>query len=409
MSGVWKTCVDPRGRPAPPVVWSTVAPRRDRADLRRWRAAVGPVRVGGVGGSGGPGAGSAAGSHPRAEPGEACLTIVAWNVRVGGGSVHALWDHLTGPAGIAGRDSAVVLLLQEVFAGGPRLPAVGAGSAWASRIADRPPGEDRTDIVSFARLVGLHLVYVPSMRNGDPEDGGPPEDRGNAIVANVPLSSPRAIELPFERQRRVAVAATVAAGAVSVALCSVHLDNRAPWRRMWRSLGSSRRRQMTGLLAAFPGLEADDTADGSGAYVLGGDFNTWFRGRAEGCYRVARRSFPQPRHPDPAPTQHWELGGRLRLADHLLFRLPTGWRGEYRRLNDTFGSDHYPLVGTLEPGADPGARSVPARRRRAPLIASPSTLPGRDRRRSRRLRLPAPPGPARKPSAPPPTSVPATP
>ena len=349
--------MDPRGRPAPPVVWSRVAPRRDRAELRRWRTAVGPVRVGGSAGGRGPGAGDAAGFRPRLEPDEPCLTIVAWNVRVGGGAVHALWDHLTGPAGIAGRDTPVVLLLQEVFAGGPRLPAVGAGSAWACRIADRPPGEDRTDIVSFARRAGLHLVYVPSMRNGDPDDGGPPEDRGNAIVANVPLHSLRAIELPFERQRRVAVAATVAAGDVRVALCSVHLDNRAPWKRMWRSLGSSRRRQMAGLLTAFPQPEADDTPDVTRAYVLGGDFNTWFRGRSEGCYRVARRSFPQPRRPDPAPTQHWELGGRLRTADHLLFRLPAGWRGEYRRLNDTFGSDHYPLVGTLEVRSGSGSAS----------------------------------------------------
>ena len=309
------------------------------------------MRVAGVGRSGVPGSGGSAGCRPRTEPGGRRLTVVAWNARVGGGALHSLWDHLAGKGGIAG-PAPVVLLLQEVFAGGPHLPAAEAGSAWASRIADCPPREDRTDIVSFARKTGLHLVYVPSMRNGGPDDGGPPEDRGNAIAANVPLSSPRAIELPFERQRRVAVAATVTIGAGSVALCSAHLDNRAPWKHIWRSLGSARRRQMAGLLTAFAAPEAEDAPGRADAYVLGGDFNTWFRGRAEGSYTVARERFPHPEIPDPAPTHHWELGGRLRHSDHLLFRLPPGWRGEYRRLDDAFGSDHYPLVGTVSPCAD---------------------------------------------------------
>ena len=350
---MWKKCLDPQGRPAPPVNWTSAAPPRDRSELRRWRAAVGPARVAGVERSGVPDVGISAGGPPSTEPGGRRLAVVSWNARVGGGALHSLWDLLAGKGGIAGH-APVVLLLQEVFAGGPHLPAASSSSAWAKRIADRPPREDRTDIVSFARETGLHLVYIPSMRNGGPDDGGPPEDRGNAIVANVPLSSPHAIELPFERQRRVAVTATVTIGARSVALCSVHLDNRAPWKLMWRSLGSSRRRQMAGFLTAFPGPEAEDVPDRADAYVLGGDFNTWFRGRAEGSYKVARKRFPHPEAPDPTPTHHWELGGRLRHSDHLLFQLPPGWRGEYRRLDDAFGSDHYPLVGTVSPRADQG-------------------------------------------------------
>ena len=274
------------------------------------------------------------------------LTVASWNNRVGGGAIHAFWDYLAGRGGIAG-SGPVVLLLQEVFAEGAHLPDAGAGAVWATRIADRPPGEDRTDIVSFARKTRLHLVYVPSMRNGGPDDGGPPEDRGNAIVANVPLSSPRAIELPFERQRRVAVGATVTIGTASVALCSVHLENRAPWKHIWRSFGVGRRRQMAGLLTAFagPGEDAPARPD---AYVLGGDLNTWFRGRTEAAYKVARERFPQPEDPDPNPTHHLEFGSWLRQSDHLLFRLPPGWRGGYRRVDDAFGSDHYPLVGTVE-------------------------------------------------------------
>ena len=335
MSAPWKECVDLDGRPASPVRWTPATPPDDRHELPRWREAVGPVRVGNVEGGG-------AAGWP--------LTVAVWNARVGGGAIRTLWDRLARVGGGESRSAAsasprpIVLLLQEVFATGPDLPDPAPGSAWASRIADHPEAHPRTDIVSFARDSGLSLLYAPSMRNGGP-DGGPPEDRGNAILANVPLLAPRAIELPFERQRRVAVAASAAIGTKTVAFCSLHLDNRTRWQYVWRAFGSARRRQMAGLLNTFPGsAEAD-------ALVIGGDFNTWVRGRREGAYKLARRRFPLPEIPDPKPTHHFEIGGWLRHSDHLLFRLPDGWRGEYHRLDDTFGSDHYPLVGTLTPPA----------------------------------------------------------
>lgn len=266
------------------------------------------------------------------------LTVAVWNAQVGGGAIRRLWNRIA--PGADAEAAPVVLLLQEVFATTPDPAEVAGGSAWASRITGTPRGEDRTDIVSFAREASLALIYVPSMRNGGP-DGGPPEDRGNAILANVPLSSGCAIELPFERQRRVAVAAEVAVGGHRVALCSVHLENRAPWSRAWRTLGSGRGRQMEGLLRVFP-----DCCDGD-AFVMGGDLNTWTRGCREAAYTLARNRFPLPEHPDLRPTHHLEIGGWLRPADYLLFRLPPGWHCEYRRLDDNFGSDHYPLVGTV--------------------------------------------------------------
>ena len=315
--------MDPDGRSAPSIRWTPAATGRDEPELARWRAAVGPVRVRNATGIGAP---------------KLPLTVAAWNAQVGGGAIRRLWNRI---APDTGKEAVpAVLLLQEVFATGPDLPEVAAGSAWADRITGTPQGEDRTDIVSFAREASLSLVYVPSMRNGGP-DGGPPEDRGNAILANVPLSSARAIELPFERQRRVAAAAEVTIGGRRVALCSVHLENRAPWARAWRTLGSGRGRQMAGLLGVFPGNSHAD------AFVLGGDLNTWMFGRREAAYTLARRTFRQPEHPDPRPTHHLEVGGWLRRADYLLFRLPPGWRGEYRTLDDSFGSDHYPLVGDI--------------------------------------------------------------
>ena len=269
---------------------------------------------------------------------------------MGGGAIRAVWDHLTGGEGTTAR--ATVLLLQEVFAAGPEIPvaapvAASSGVAWARRIAPVAALEPRTDIVAFARETGLSLVYVPSMRNGHPSDD-PPEDRGSAILANFPLSSPRAIELPFERQRRVAVTASLTIADTIIAVCSIHLDNRSPWRRVWRSLGAARRRQMAGLLDVFP----EDAR--SHAQVLGGDLNTWVGGRREGAYRLARERFPLPARPDPKPTHHFEIGGWLRHSDHLMFQLPSGWHAEYHRLADTFGSDHYPLVGTVEPAMESG-------------------------------------------------------
>jgi len=331
LSDAWRTSLDLEGRPAARVDWLPAAPTADLAAHRPWREAVGPARVGNVR------VGNAVSAAPAA-PVHWPLAVVVWNARVGGGAIRAFWDHL--PTG-----GLTVLLLQEVFTTGASLPEPPADACWAARIADRPRDERRIDIVNRARETGLSLLYVPSMRNGGP-DGDPPEDRGCAILANVPLERPRAVELPFERQRRVAVAASVCIGDHTIDLCSVHLDNRAPWRRVWRTLGAARHRQMAGLLGVFP---ADHRAH---AHVLGGDLNTWVGGRREGAYRLARQHFPLPAHPDSKPTHHFEIGGWLRHSDHLMFRLPSGWRGEYRRLDDTFGSDHYPLVGSVGPESD---------------------------------------------------------
>lgn len=324
MSEAWLESLDPEGRRSQGISWDVTAPDRDRPELYRWRRAVGPVRyvqrpVD-----------SGDSDHPS-------LTVAAWNARTGGGSLNAFWQYLRKAQPTPG--SPLVVLLQEVFSGGPGIPKLSGDVAWAPRIADCPEDEPRTEIASFARDEGLSLLYVPSMRNGG--DGDPPEDRGNAIVANVPLAAPRAIELPFERQRRVAVAANTRIAGTKVAFCSVHLDNRAPWRKAWRSLGRARARQMAALLPVHANRRKED------ATVLGGDFNTWVRGRRERAYALARRAFPQPRTVDQTPTHHFEIGGWLRHSDHLLFDLPHGWRGSVRRADQTFGSDHYPLIGTI--------------------------------------------------------------
>ena len=327
VSPVWEDTCDLQGRSVPAISWTVAAPERDLPRLKRWRRAVGPARFG----------------VPRSRSGAGLLaatpvTIVAWNVHVGGGSVAALWRYLRDHGLDAG---PLVLLLQEAFSA-EDVPGSRRGAAQARRIHASPPGEARSPVVSFAREFGLSLLYVPSMRNGGP-GGHPSEDRGNAILANIPLNSPGAIELPFERQRRVAVTAQIAAGSDAWTLCSLHLENRAPWRRAWRTLGTGRRRQMAALLNALPSEQP------GWPLVVGGDFNTWVGGRREPAYTLARAVLPEPADPDCRPTHRFEIGGWLRLSDHLLFRLPPGWRGGYRRLDQTFGSDHYPLLGVVEP------------------------------------------------------------
>ena len=47
------------------------------------------------------------------------------------------------------------------------------------------------------------------MRNGNTSEN-PASDRGSAILSTLPLSEPIAVELPGERQRRVAIIATIA-------------------------------------------------------------------------------------------------------------------------------------------------------------------------------------------------------
>jgi hypothetical protein len=37
--------------------------------------------------------------------------------------------------------------------------------------------------------------------------------------------------------------------------------------------------------------------------------------------------------------------GLPRTIDHMLFRLPDGWEATLVRVDDRYGSDHYPLLG----------------------------------------------------------------
>jgi endonuclease/exonuclease/phosphatase family metal-dependent hydrolase len=298
-----------------PIAWFTPAAASDAASNASWRMSVGPPVI------------------PTAAPADTnlhdALTIVSWNTAVGDadvvGFVRALPD----------AQAPLVLLLQEVYRAGPEVPAhLATGYSFASRLGGTSRNQAFREIEDVGRTLGLRVYYVPSMRNGDEASD---EDRGNAILSNIPLTDLRAIELPFERQRRVAIAATLAGRTAAgrpwhVRVVSAHLDNMGGMRRAWIASEYARARQARGLAAL---LQDDEPT------ILAGDFNTWF-GFSDQAYIETARAFPQTRAADRRAT----FRGLLRL-DHVFLRLATGWRAEFRRAPSRFGSDHYPLVGTL--------------------------------------------------------------
>ncbi len=296
------------------VAWSTPAASADATRLSKWRVAVGPPLI--------------RPSTPTAPPSDD-LTVVTWNTNLGAGDLARFVASL--PAG------PVVLLLQEVYREGPEVPAdLPADAAVARRKGGRAGGEGFEPVDRIAAALGLSAYYVPSMRNG--RDAR--EDRGNAVLSNLPIEELAAVELPFERQRRVALAATIGGLTAGgrpwrLRFVDAHLDNTFNPRRLWLAAEYGRARQARALLAAVDHAEP---------LILGGDFNT-VSGFVDAAYVPLARRFPAV----PATDRRATFLGTLRL-DHLFFRLPPGWTATFRRADERFGSDHYPLVARVHIG-----------------------------------------------------------
>ena len=75
--------------------------------------------------------------------------------------------------------------------------------------------------------------------------------------------------------------------------------------------------------------------------VLGGDFNTVQSGADEDAYHLARAWATGLAREDARNTH---MMGRL---DYLFFKLADGWVGSTSRLDQRFGSDHFPVLGTF--------------------------------------------------------------
>ena len=148
------------------------------------------------------------------------MRILSWNVNVGAGRLEALLPRLLEEAATDGL--GLTVLLQETFRTGDAVPELYPAALQVPKaIRPRRPTMDVHDV---ARQFGLSVAYVPSMRNGPATGLSEREDRGNAILSTEPLLDVSAIELPFGKQRRVAVTALIGPRAHAIRVVSTHLD-----------------------------------------------------------------------------------------------------------------------------------------------------------------------------------------
>lgn len=310
-------CAGTQHQPLPAsVAWLPSPVPADAAELAPWARAVGePVLIH---------------AAPRDVPAAESVAVITWNVHGTHGRLLDFIAQLKAGA-LTGRPvDHFVLLLQEavrVRRGAP--PVFTDGMKRASRI----DGTDPTlpDIVESAEALGLSLLYVPSMRNGAER-----EDRGNAILSTLPLDEAYAFELPFRRQRRVGVAATLTVdeGGVKrpLRVVNVHFDTTDGRNRLY-VLGNPRPAQARATLDYIRLIETP-----AALAIIGGDFNTFlpFEDAADHTRRVWSRKQGLE---DSSRTR-----GLVRL-DYLFFRIEAELCGTTSRAQATFGSDHYPVIG----------------------------------------------------------------
>jgi endonuclease/exonuclease/phosphatase family metal-dependent hydrolase len=146
--------------------------------------------------------------------------ILSWNINVGGGHLEDVLPGLLKDA--RDREMGLIVLLQESFRGGDAVPQTYPATLNAPKaIRPRRPAPD---IRAIAERFDLSVAYVPSMRNGPATSLAEREDRGNAILTTEFLLDVKAIELPFGKQRRVAISAAVGSGSQSLRVVTMHFD-----------------------------------------------------------------------------------------------------------------------------------------------------------------------------------------
>lgn len=318
-------CTARLANPGAAAVRWVLGPEDDRVSLDRWCEGVGPALV----------VNAATGAAP---PPLDEVVVVTWNAHVGQGRVAAVVTAIREGRLSGGRPAPhFVLLVQEALRRGPEVPLPTGGAASAGAIGNG----NAEDIQAAARALDLSFVYVPSMRNGRDRS----EDRGNAILSTLPLHDAVAIEMPFTRQRRVAIGAAVGieydGRPADLLVMNVHLDPLGPARALW-IFGNPRQRQVATVLEEI-GRRAQSPHDATPivATVLGGDLNLLSRGVQEAAYTDVRRWATSIADEDHRRTH---LMGRL---DFLFFRFPEDWLGSTQRGESRFGSDHYPVAATF--------------------------------------------------------------
>ncbi len=303
------------------VTWVRTAPPAHQATLDAWCTSVGPPWRHTGGSSGAP---------------VNTVVVVSWNLNVGRGNLDRLFSYMQTELKdeVAGARVARVLLLQEVHRTGTAVPASSRFPGSTPR-AIRPPA-GAPDIVQLAQARGLSAVYVPSMRNGSGQD------RGNAVLTTETLLEPRAIELPFGTQRRVAVGATIVVpsghASVGIQVFSTHFDT-----------GRERVPQANALAAAVSSPHAT---------IVSGDFNS-FEGRNDGTFKaLAGRLSAESCGDRRTHAWPWRLelffGGWVGRLDHIFTNLmDDDWSRECSTIPHFFGSDHRPILLVLTRAGQP--------------------------------------------------------
>jgi hypothetical protein len=296
-------------------------PQEDAAEVASWCRAVGIPVV------------STLRDGSRDAAALADLVVVTWNAHLADGRLTELISDLRAGRLTDGKPvDHFVLLLQELYRRGDDVPKFLPDARSAYAILPRDPRAP--DARDYVKQLGLSMAYVPSMRNG----AEMLEDRGNAIVSTEPLDDVFALELPFERQRRVAAGASVMVktpgGLERLRLIDAHLEPLASPASLW-ILKNPRRRQVAALLDLV--RQPRFVSDGLGT-VIGGDFNTVQGGTREAAYRTMRAWSQSLQSEDPRSTH---LLGRL---DYIFARLSPEWLITTTRVSDKYGSDHHPVV-----------------------------------------------------------------
>ncbi len=123
------------------VSWFAPDDNREGAVLERWRGSVGPPIFS---------------AHPSTPADAGTLTVVSWNTALGAGDVERLvTDIKNDRPGVP-----IVLLLQEVYRGGPEVPALLTKSAaFASPIRGRRADGRRDEVEAIAAALDMS-VYL---------------------------------------------------------------------------------------------------------------------------------------------------------------------------------------------------------------------------------------------------------
>ena len=299
------------------VTWLPNPDNKAAPEVARWARAVGPPVVM---------------QRPHGEPPPIeSVAVVTWNVHGTHGRLIDFIAQLESGKLTGAPVEHYVLLLQEVVRVRHMPPPVyeDDGMERASRIDGTDPS--LPDIAEAAQALGLALVYVPSMRNGKEQ-----EDRGNAILSTTSIDEAHAFELPFRRQRRVGIAATIrvndAGTTRPLRIVNVHFDTTNGRDRLY-VLGNPRPTQARATLGYLETIETP-----APFAIIGGDFNTFlpFENAADDTRRNWSRNQGTE---DDSRTR-----GLVRL-DYLFFRLEAELCGSTSRVKTTFGSDHYPVIG----------------------------------------------------------------